>query len=294
MKLAFLVLVHKQPDQVARLLDRLADPDTLFFVHVGFAEPDIHDELRSRLAGRADVRFLPRRRMHWGGFSLVRVLLDGLDAMFETAPDLHYALAISGQDYPLKPNEWMRAYLREHAGMSFLDHFRMPLEEYREGSLDWTLQRGGLDRIEYWHLHRHGRHVRFPNRLVPLPRRPRRLPAGLVPYGGQAWWCLSRETLDYVRRFVRDRPDVLRFFRFVDVPDESLFQTILLNSPLADTIVNDDLRYIVWQRGVSHPDVLTKDDFPALAATDDFFGRKFDVAVDAELLDRVDAELLGR
>jgi hypothetical protein len=86
---------------------------------------------------------------------------------------------------------------------------------------------------------------------------------------------------------------VLRFFRFADVAEELMFHTVLLSSPLRDSVVNDDLRYIVWKPGVSHPELLTAADLPELERSGDFFGRKFDAAVDAAVLDEIDQRLLG-
>jgi Core-2/I-Branching enzyme len=292
MKLGFILLVHRDPDQVERLVDRLDDPDSTVVVHVGHAKPDVYDALTQRLAARPNVSFLRRRRIHWGGFGIASALLDGLETLAERAPDAEYVLNLSGQDYPLKSNDAMRSHLAEHAGATFLDHFRIPVAD-GEGSLDWSLQRGGLDRIQYWHFHAYRRHLRLPGKRLRLPRGPRRFPAGLEPWGGQAWWCLSAEASAYVLRFRRERPDAVRFFRTVDVPDELLFQTILLNSPLRDSIVNDDLRHIVWKPGVSHPELLTIEDLPELERSGDLFARKFDPAVDATVLDEIDRRLLG-
>lgn len=292
MKLGFILLVHKDVDQVARLVDRLDDPDSTFVVHVGFATPDVSEPLRARLGDRPNVSFLPRRRIHWGGWAITAVLLEGIAALAELAPDAEYLLDLSGQDYPLKSNDAMRAYLAEQEGRSFLDHFRVPVED-GAGSLDWSLQRGGLDRIEFWHFHAYRRHLRVPGRFLRLKRGPRRFPAGLEPHGGQAWWCLTAEAARYVREYLQERPDVLRFFRTVDVPDELLFQTVLLSSPLRESIVNDDLRHVVWKPGISHPELLTTADLPELERGNDFFGRKFDAGVDAEVLDEIDRRLLG-
>jgi Core-2/I-Branching enzyme len=292
MKLGFILLVHRDPPQVVRLVDRLDDPDSTFVVHVGRANPDAYAPIAAALGGRPNVSFLPRRRIHWGGWGISSAFLDGFDALAEGAPDVEYVFNLSGQDYPLKTNDAMRSRLAGQAGRSFIDHFRIPVAD-GDGSLDWSLQRGGLDRIEFWHFHAYGRHARFPGKFVPLSRGPRRLPGGLEPHGGQAWWTLSREAVAYVRRFLRERPDVLRFFRFADVAEELMFQTVLLSSPLRDSIVNDDLRHIVWKPGVSHPELITAADLPELERSDDFFARKFDARADPALLDEIDRRLLG-
>jgi hypothetical protein len=89
-------------------------------------------------------------------------------------------------------------------------------------------------------------------------------------------------------------PALVRFFKYVDVPDEIFFQTVLLNSPYRDIIVNDNLRHIDWKDPTAgSPAVLTRSDFPALAESPKLFARKFDVRVDAGILDMIDERLLG-
>jgi hypothetical protein len=139
----------------------------------------------------------------------------------------------------------------------------------------------------HWHGSVLGRRVRLPNRLMPLTLR-RSLPAGLEPHDGSAHWCLSRACLEYV--VARD-PEIIRFFRRSAVPDEAFFQTILMSSPLAPTIVNDDLRYIDWSEGRPSPRVLTMADLETLKASHALFARKFDTRVDAAVLDALDEHI---
>ena len=84
------------------------------------------------------------------------------------------------------------------------------------------------------------------------------------------------------------------FFRRVLIPDELFFQTILLNSPLRDRIVNDNLRYMDWSRpNVPLPAVLGTGDLPQLQQSPALFARKFDVTVDSAILDMIDERILG-
>ena len=75
------------------------------------------------------------------------------------------------------------------------------------------------------------------------------------------------------------------------VPDEIFFQTLVLNSPHRDSVVDANLRYIDWPG----PRVLRADDLDALLGSGMLFARKFDETVDAEILDlldhQIDAEL---
>jgi core-2/I-Branching enzyme len=92
----------------------------------------------------------------------------------------------------------------------------------------------------------------------------------------------------YLVRFTDSRPEVVRFFRHVKMPDEIYVQTVLLNSPLRETIVADDIHYIDWSRGGSHPKTLGTEDYAKIVASGKLFARKFDPVHDAQILDLLD------
>src|SRR5262249_54960763 len=88
-------------------------------------------------------------------------------------------------------------------------------------------------------------------------------------------------------------PDVEAHYRRTIAPDESFFQTVLVNSGRFD-LVNDDLRYIDYSRAYRGvPRTLTAADMPLLSSGRYHFARKFDLSVDRDVLDRIDREILG-
>jgi hypothetical protein len=110
-------------------------------------------------------------------------------------------------------------------------------------------------------------------------------------FGGSHFWCLSRYCIEYVHEFVQQNDAFMRFFKYVKTPHEMIFQTILLNSALKDLLVNDNLRYFDWSRNSSHPEILCKQDFERFINKDKLFARKFDVTVDADVLDMIDLRI---
>jgi hypothetical protein len=274
--LAYIISAYRNLGQVTRLVRRLRHNESVFFVHVD-KKTDEEDylALRKSLEDFTDVRFLERHTCHWGGFGHVRATLKGIDSLLARAVPFDYLVLLTGQDYPIKSNAFIVRFFEENRVRSFMAFASLPTRS-------WS-PRGGLDRIEYWHLRAYGHHLRSPVK--------RSFPTELQPFGGGAYWCLSRECVEYVSRFVADRPDVVSFFRHVDIPDEIFFQTVLMNSELAETIVNDNLRYIDWTRGRS-PAILETRDFEALCASPKLFARKFDVHQDENVLDLIDQHLM--
>jgi hypothetical protein len=276
LRLAYIVSAYHRLPQVARLVRRLKTDGASFFVHVDKkTDGAAYASLRSSLEDLPAVHFLDRHICHWGGFGHVRATLKGIDALLRRGDDFDYAILLTGQDYPIKPNEFVARFFEAQRPKSFMGFSPLPSES-------WS-PRGGLGRIEHRHLRLYGHHLRSPFK--------RRFPAGLRPYGGGAYWCLSRDCVEYVARFVERRPDVVSFFRHVDIPDEIFFHTILLSSELRDTIVNDNLRYIDWTQG-RRPAILRARDFEALRASPKLYARKFDMNQDETVLDLIDRHLL--
>lgn len=282
MKVAYLIRAHHAPNLLERLVRRLAGPEAGIFVHVNRkTEDSVYDEMVSRLQGVERVEWLPRRTCRYGGFSLVEATLAALDAIHAGGDRPDHTLLLSGQDYPLRPRAEIEAFLEGAGERSFVHHFRLPAE-------DWRDEDGGLNRIRYLHFER----ARVRTRLLRLPMIRRRFPQGYEPYGGSAFWALSAPALDYVRRFVRENPGFVRFFRHVLIPDEIFFQTILLNSPLSGAIVNEQLHYVDWRSGGAHPATLQAADAERALAYGKLFARKFDPN-DTEALDILDRAALA-
>lgn len=278
MRIDYLIRAHTAPEQLARLVGRLNESDVRFYVHVNqLTDEETFAAMQAGLAGRENVVWVPRVKCYWGGFSLLRATLVGIESILASGDLPDHAVLLSGQDYPLRPPTEIERYFAARNGRNLLNHFRLPAPE-------WAGEGGGLNRLRYPHFER----ARYKTRLLRLPV-PRRLPEGLEPYGGMAFWALTGETLAWLMRFLGERPEVLRFFRRTKMPDELFFQTVLLSS-LAETVDNELLHYLDWSSGSAHPATLTVADLPKLRASGRLFARKFDASVDSEILDLLDAE----
>jgi hypothetical protein len=113
----------------------------------------------------------------------------------------------------------------------------------------------------------------------------------MTPFGGPGYWCITRACAQYINEFVNQRPDFVRFFKHVDIPDEIFFHTIILNSSFAQNVVNDDLRCIDISGGQG-PRVWRNQDIEMISQSNALIARKFDPAVDSEILDTIDSKLL--
>ena len=274
-RIAYVVSAYKLPHQLERLLRRLVGPGVTFTVHVDRkTRRRDYEEMVTRTRD-LDVHFLPRHICHWGGWGHVRATLKGIDRLVDDEVPFDYLALLTGQDYALRSQAATAAALGAAGGRSFMSWWPLPRSQWGA--------RGGRDRYEDWHA------ITYRRAHLALPLR-RSLPLGLTPYGGSPYWCLSRSLIEYVRGFVYENPTFVRFFEHVFIPDELFFQTIVTNSAFADTVENDNLRYLDWSREPA-PAVLTSADFDAIVASKALFARKFDETVDTEILDLLDARI---
>jgi Core-2/I-Branching enzyme len=289
MHLAYIISAYKYPEQLIRLIHRLNTGATSFFVHVDKKTDDqIYREIFDAFSDQINVHFVKRHRCDWGGFGHVAATLEGIGAIFRTNTRFEYAILLTGQDYPIKSTHDIDAFFEAHKGKLFLEFFHLPTDVWQNRGLV-----GGMERIEAWHWRIFRRHIRFwPGRLFLLRRK---FPAGFKPFGGSSYWCLSRECIEYIYDLTALNPAFVRFFNYVDVPDEIFFQTAILNSRFKESVVNDNLRYIDWKDGNSgSPRILRQDDFSTLFCSRKLFARKFDMTIDASVLNMIDEKILNK
>jgi hypothetical protein len=302
-RIAYLIFLHTQPAQAGRFLKRLYYPGCRLYLHVDARQP--LGPFREALGGLpADaVFFLPSRRtIRWGYLDLSEAYLDAFRFILNDWPTADFVFVQSGQDYPLTTPAALLDWLGRHADTNFV----------RYGPIDAQSSDFLKSRIERYHLiinrHRAITHppvegADFKRRafsaalnLLPGFQLPRRHPAGFSPYFGSNWLKLKPAAARYVLDTVRAHPELLRFYRYGYVPDEHLFQTILLNGPdwLRGSIWNDDLTYSFFDRPPEeYPRPLETRHFSALVSSSRFFARKFDERHDAHILDLLDAHLAG-
>lgn len=278
MKVAHLILAHKAPAQLERLVRALAHPQADCFIHL---DRKADSQAFAALASLPGVRFIGHRLdVRWGGYSLTQAALESMREILRAPAEYEVINLISGEDYPIKPLAAIHDFWAQHPGCSFLEY-------EPAGSAWWQANMRRATQYHFTEFSFPGRYLaeRLLNRLLPRRRPP--LPR---LYGGNmgGWYTLSRAGAEYVINYLDGHPRLRRYARFTWGSDEFLIHSILLNSPLAATIVNNNMRYIDWSGGGSSPRVLTQADLPALRASPCLFARKFDSQHDAAVLDGLD------
>jgi hypothetical protein len=268
MKVAFLILAHKSPKQLQMLLNALQHPAFHFYIHV---DKKVNSEPFEHLSTYSNVFFIKKRtEIFWAGYGTIQATING----FEEIPldDYDYVNVISAQDFPLKPADEIYTYISQRRGTEFITCHSIDTE--------WPV----APRVKKYHLvnwkvpgkYRLGELLTFV-----LPER--KFPLDYKIVGRANWFTITTKATQYILDFLHRNPAVIRYFKYCWGADEFIFSTILYNSSFKEKIT-DNLTYVDWSSGKSHPKILTVDDYKALASSMKLFARKFDIDTDAEIL----------
>lgn len=276
MRLAHLILAYDNPIQLERLVMRLITNQSDVYIHLD-AKTAIAPF--KHLAALKNVFFIQRRtNIQWGSYSMVEAELRSFKQILQTNIQYSHINLISGQDYPLRDIYEIQDFLFANSNKSYM-RYKSIFEEWPES----------IRRLTKYHLgdYRFPLHYKVQailNKIMP----DRKLPKKMIPYGFSQWMTITPAAAEWVLTYLQKNKKVNRFFKMTFCADELVFQTLLLNSPLKDSIVNDHLRLIKFDTGVYRPRILTIAEAGLLENSGKFFARKFSIEKDVEILDYLD------
>lgn len=270
MKIAHLIIAHKNPAQLEILLNAMDHPAFDFYIHVD-QKTDIKPF--SFLFEREKVFAVePRAKVYWAAYGMIQATINGIKNI-QIAKKYDYLNIMSAQDFPIKPVNYIYNFFLQHKGAEFITCESLETQ--------WT---EALHRVKKYHFINwriKGRHrlERIISALLP----ERKFPLDLEIVGRANWFTLTNEAAAYLIDFIEKHPEVTRFFKYSWGADEIIFSTIIYNSPFKERIRNN-LVYVDWTGAKGgHPNILTKKDFPALKNSEKLFARKLDIEVDKDL-----------
>jgi hypothetical protein len=266
-KIAYLVLTHKSSIPLTRLINTLNCEDVYFFIHISTNSSDeFLYEVNNTFKTYKNVFLIDRCACVWGEFGIVEATIEGIKTIVISNINIDYVVLLSGQDYPIKSNKHIKEFFTASNGRCFINNFPIP--------------RWG------WH---NGFYKRIPSKY--------KLPSNISLWGGSTWWCLTRECIYYICYYIIKNPDYIEYCKRLFAPDEIFFHSIVMNSTLKSSVINDGLKYIDWDYAPSpqkHPATLSKEYFSILSNSTSLFARKFDIEYDYEILDMIDKDILTR
>lgn len=273
--IAYFLLIHRYPEQFKRLFKAIYMPGNQYVVHVDkSAGTKLAKNISSFLEPYQGVEILEPQDALWGGYSLVEAELRGMERLLEMDSRWTHYINLSGQDFPLKSQDYIRQFFAANPGKQFIR------------AVDQRKERPDtMNRVSHLFVEADGK--------MNITGLPRAYLSGDTPFIGTQWKAVTRSFCEYVCHDPRaDR--FKAFYRHSFIADEAFFQTVMMNSGNHGIVMNDDLRMIEW---VPDGDIKLRPrnfhtaDIAKLRQSTDLFARKFDGEDDADILSLLEHHL---
>jgi len=294
--IAYFILVHRYPNQFKRLFKAIYSPSNYYLIHVDKkSQQDLHDQVAAFLDEFPNAQMLDSQTVIWGGYSMVDVELNGMNQLLKISKTWDFFVNLSGQDFPLKSQAVIQRFLKKNNQSSFIQ------------IVDQVKNRPNtLNRINNYFLESEDGFIGTPIKRPFLSK--------TTPYIGGQWKILTRTCCE----FLCASPKVAKFRKFYKntlIPDESFFQTVLMNTGYDGKLINDDKRAIIWIPDFGpklrskkftanttkalvesgeiklRPKTLRVDDVTFLLKSDALFARKLDETVDDSIFDKIEVKI---
>lgn len=302
----YLILAHKNPLQLGRMIERLDDGASKFFIHLDAKTPI--ESFTACLEG-AHIRFIePRERCVWGDFSIVQATIRLMEA---ASKEQGVFILMSGQDYPIQSQGYINAFLESNKGFDFIEI--EPLEEKWKPKMV-------KDKLEHYHI-LHSEERGHSNCYAPfahcsvfqkvrtlihllkgrlsqknfklLCSLPKRVAPFERQYAGSQFWAFSERTFYTILNYIREHKAALEgYYKYTSSPDEIYFHSVLMDLVAKDSTIKlkDPITYVNYFR---KNNVFVTEDFDKLTSEKGkLFARKFDTDIDIEILNLIDKTML--
>ncbi len=292
MRHAYLIMAHNNIKQLNMLLKILDSEICDLFVHIdsksSINKNDIYSPLKSTLY------FYKEISVFWADFSQVQCELFLLKKAI--LANYHYYHLLSGADLPLKTPEEI-ADLMADDNKIYLHYCKESDNEAVIGYYKYfhffQKQLYIVNRDHHFSWYKViNKVILYGQKIIGIDR----CKDGIVIKKGANWFSIPSDAAEYVierEKWITDR------FNRTRSADEFFLQTLFFNSTFRNRIYRykeDDcyescLRYIDWKRGT--PYVFRLEDYDEIIRSNMFFARKFDWAIDREIIMKIYNLLVG-
>jgi hypothetical protein len=274
LKIAVMMLVHKNENQVNRLVKHLSK-DFDVFVHI-----DKNCSLKIQTISN-NVFVYKKYKTYWGSFNQIMATLYLLQEAHSKGYDRY--ILISGQDLPIKPNKKINEFF-ENNNSEYIDISIIPRND------GWP----DMERLTQYHQDNKYRGNDAKYKL--FFRIQRKIFSEINKYikrkleydfcGGSNWTNYTWNCVDKILKYLQTDKKYIKRYKWTNCADEIFYQTII--HQIEGLIIEDNsLRYIDWENGPEYPRTLRIKDYEKIMNSDDLFARKFDETVDNEIINKI-------
>ena len=281
---AYLIIAHRYDETFKTLLQMLDSDENDIFVHMDKKNKQFDEKECRGLVKQSGLFFAERTSVTWGGYSQINSEMILLEMAVSHKKYDYYHL-LSGQDLPIKTNDYIQNFFISHQGKEFVAFDKKKFDCQTRVQYRYPLQEM-VGRNRKSKVGKFASLITFVQKKIHLKRNK-----DIRFQKGSNWFSITDDLAKYV---IERKEWVREVFKNSLCCDEIFLQTIVANSPFFDrvyqyvTIPNTEeaaLRFVDWKRG--GPYVFRNSDYEELLNSKMIFARKFDCECDAEIVKRI-------
>ena len=294
-KIAFMLTLYGNVEQANMFIKQLLSYEhSYIFIHIDKKSLKIKDEIIKN----ERIKIMPKSYLvEWGDFSQTESVYELMRFVRENGEYDYYSIH-SGNDLLIKPMREFVEFLRTDNKYAYTICNKLPDPTWQYG--------GGLGRLALkwpkcfrrkYSANSPMRYLRsiygklYGARLI----RGRKLPEDIVFWGRSDWYTLRRDCVEFILDYIDTHEEYVELFRDSLIGSEIFFTTLVHMNEDKEIVSDNDLRYIdfnnVDKATPGSPKLLKMEDYENIMKSDRFFARKFDIRVDAEVVERIIAEV---
>ena len=307
MNQAILIMMHKNPEQVIRLVKYFPDDRCVCFIHVDKKCRINLKEFQKSLntVNKRCIVLKDRISGQLANWSLAEISLVLIRAAYQYSQErqivFSYYRLLSGQDYPLRTFKEYESFLEDHYPQEFIgiNHYEEGIGHIQDKFSRWRfngIRNDVAQNIRNQLLYKlaivpiHICEVLWTKiKGTPYEKMCRE---GYIAAGGPSWWNISDRLVAYIVEQIKGKNPVIDIVKFTATPEESVIQSLYANAPWYKKEKTSNLTIGNYGRGTQkrtgHTYAWRCENISELLESDCFFARKFDIDVDSEILDRLD------
>ncbi len=299
MKVAYLLLAHKDPGQILRLVNSLGNTGD-FFIHIDKktkATPFYH-----YLSTCNNVIFTSKRhKVSWAGWSMIKGYMEALQLALNSDENYDRFVLLTGQDYPLMSNKQIIEEFSKHLRTEYVMAYNIVTSTLKTDK-DKIIRRWYLDPpFKNAFLQRVYKSIMYRVLTKHFMRSDIQVPLGnkmVDPYFGQMLSAFTKEGAELIMNTYLYDKGYNAIMKHVFAAVEIYWQTIIFNSPLRDNTIQQGEEHEItehfgwaplhYHTYVVDTSIFDEKDFEELKACGYMFCRKVVPGISDTLMNLID------
>jgi len=315
MNINYVILAHKAPEQLLRLVLRLKSQDAHFYLHID-KKCNLGEFMRVLPENTNLTYIADRQDCRWGDLSLVDAVLACYREIVAQKSE-GVCVLLSAQDYPLRGQTYIKEFFEQHENQNFISIYPIPDPKKKS-------ENGGMERLtSYTFDCRNPKDARMKAKIQPLSLRlktiggflrlamyrrdllpfaikayfkKRQYPKGLAKCFNEMWVTLNYQTVKWLLETIDRHPEYRAYYQYTHIPDETMFGSILMADEQMKKTIRPMCHYIRWEKGQDgSPKTLSMGDVDSMKKAmlenpQIMFARKFEE--NTEILDYIDRNFI--